>query len=175
MSEKNRLGKFITFILLMNIFSSCAFSNSNDCSEVLFKSPLFINYMEYSKEALNQDLDVFIKCGEFDSLDVKLFQQYFIMKLLVLHSEGTDVTYNYSINYFKDYKLTEDYKVVREILIISHELENKKIDLNDWEYIKKLFLKIGLKEGEIEAFRKFIIANELKDITYEEAYVLFTE
>lgn len=82
---------------------------------------------------------------------------------------GKPATYRTLIDYFNDYKKTIAYKDFIKGLVLYKELALKKINLDNWETDKELFVRMGFTVGDLEDFKSFLTNVASQDLTYKAA------
>ncbi len=71
------------------------------------------------------------------------------------------------------FKKTQDYRQFMEALMLYKSLENKKVNLNEWDFAQPFFVKMGFTRNDIDDFKIFIADPLHKDLTYIGAYNLY--
>ena len=142
-----------------------------DCEKVLDKEPFFVKHKSSEKDSrLQQDIAVLKHCGNFEGADTVFFKGPMLGALMLDQVRlGKPATYRTLINYFNDYKKTPAYKDFVKGLTIYQELAGKKIDLNNWEADKELFVRMGFTAGDLEDFKFFLSGLAAEDLTYKAA------
>lgn len=164
-----------TILFLTLILTSCAQKTNFDCSEVLDQSPYFMRH-DFSEinDSIRIDLEILKSCGQLDSIDSELLKGPILGTTLVeLASSGKKVTYHAIIDKINEFKKSEDYQNFREITRISKTLEHKIATVEQFEKDKALFMKLEVKEKELEEFKSFLEAHSTEKMTYKEAFARY--
>ncbi|MBL7888650.1 MAG: hypothetical protein JNL24_03800 [Bacteroidia bacterium] len=169
--------KKIKLILFILLFSAPLFSQAQkDCKQVLDKIPYFVSHaVTEPNDSINNDFDILKSCGNLDSIDSELLSGPMIASILMQHAtEEKLITYHTILKSFNSFKQSENYSKLRNAIIASKTLENKIVSIEVFEKDKELLLQAGLPPSELEPFKKFIQSNDFQNITYKQAFALYS-
>lgn len=160
-----------TLIIVISLNSFGQFSKI-DCDKTLKKEPYFAGHNPSpSKDSLLLDLEILKFCGNLDSIDEQLLNGTAIAQITIeLTTQKKKVTYKAILDFFNEFKKTEQYSTNREIIIVSKTLENKIATVSEFEKDKILLAKIGMSNSELDNFKIFIEANASRKMTYKDAF-----
>lgn len=144
---------------------------SFDCEQVLDKEPFFVKHKTSEKDSLlKRDIAILKHCGNFERIDSVFFKGPMLGALMLDQVRiGKPATYRTLIDYFNDYKKTPAYRDFVKGLVIYQELAGKKINLNNWEADKELFVRMGFTAGDLEDFKSFLSGLATESLTYKAA------
>lgn len=142
-----------------------------DCERVLDQEPFFVKHKTSEKDSLlKRDIAILKHCGNFESIDSVFFKGPMLGALMLDQVRtGKPATYRTLIDYFNDYKKTPAYRDFVKGLVIYQELAGKKINLNNWEADKELFVRMGFTAGDLEDFKSFLSGLATENLTYKAA------
>lgn len=142
-----------------------------DCERVLDQEPFFVKHKTSEKDSLlKRDIAILKHCGDFESIDSVFFKGPMLGALMLDQVRtGKPATYRTLIDYFNDYKKTPAYRDFVKGLVIYQELAGKKINLNNWEADKELFVRMGFTAGDLEDFKSFLSGLATENLTYKAA------
>ncbi len=163
-----------TTILLSYIIistTSCGQSNSADCEKTLDRIPYFATHnAAAANDSVLIDFKILKECGQLDSIDRELINGPMLGSIMVRQAtQDKKVTYRSVLESINEFKKTADYKRFREAKI----LENKIVNISDWEKDKQLLLSLGVSESETESLKEFILMHPKEKMTYKEAYMSY--
>lgn len=162
----------ISTLILFISFKSFGQSVKIDCNKTLKNVPYFAGHRPSpSKDSLLLDLEILKTCGNLDSIDVEFLNGTLIAQITIeLVNENKKVTYKAILDYFSEFKKTEQYSTNREVIIVSKTLEKKIATVDEFEKDRILLEKIGMTSSELDNFKQFIEVNAYKKMTYKEAF-----
>lgn len=160
----------LLFIIITSTLS-CQ-SKLIDCDKILDKVPYFVTHtVNAENDSILKDIKIFEECGQLDSIDFELLGGPMIGTIMVSQAtEGKKITYRSILKVINEFKQTDDYKNLRDSKII----ENKIINLSNWENDSQVFVNFGMSKSEIADFKKFVIMNSNKKMTFKQAFTNYT-
>jgi hypothetical protein len=164
--------KTTTIIALSIFFLSACNQTKFDCDRILDSKPEFIKNKSGKIDSnFINDMEIVKDCGNFDSIDIELMAGPMLGPLMIQPTtENNTITYRQIIERFAEYKKSDGYKDLYEQTSISKQLENKIVDVKDWEENKPLFIKLGLSEQELVNLKDFISTQTGLKLTYKELF-----
>lgn len=152
----------------------CAFVKAQDvadCEKLLDKEPYFVRHKGSDKDSLLQkDIRILKHCGNFENID-SVFLKGPMLGALMLDQVriGKPATYRTLIDYFAAFKKTLAYKDFIKGLVLYKEMAAKKVNLDNWESDKELFVRMGFTTGDLEDFKGFLAGLVSENLTYKSA------
>lgn len=142
-----------------------------DCKKLLDTEPYFVQHKSLEKDSLlKRDIAILKHCGNFEPIDSVFLKGPMLGALMLDQARiGKPATYRTLIDYFNDYKKTIAYKDFIKGLVLYKELAQKKINLDNWETDKELFVRMGFTVGDLEDFKGFLTNIAGQDLTYKAA------
>jgi hypothetical protein len=67
------------------------------------------------------------------------------------------------------FRETESYKDFAKGMVLYRNLKMKKVNLNEWDTDKELFVRMGFTVNDLEDFKVFLADPEHSMLTYQEA------
>ncbi len=169
--QQSILLKIIIPLLLLALTSSCQ-NTPADCDKILNKVPYMARYgasEPINSDSLIQDVSILKNCGRFDSIDVELLQPQLLGVLMIKDiTENKEVTYRSLLNRINEFKKTDDYPKIREVIVIAKKLAGKIASASEFEKDKELLKKIMTSE-DLAAFKIFLEKNGSQTMTYRDA------
>lgn len=167
----------IVFILLLTGISILSFGQSaaDDCSKILDTEPYFVkHHVKPTDSLLLHDIAVLKHCGSFDQIDSELLKGPVLSAVMNAEMDkGRPATYRTIINYVIDFRKTEEYKEFKTGVLLYRSLENKTVNLKDWDSDQMLFVRMGFTASDLDDFKEYISAPEHQKMTYKQAYVAY--
>lgn len=152
----------------MNVFSQ----NKVDCEKLLLQE---ININDIEK--FQNDFSYLINCG-LNSVDLEVFSHSPILAetLVSLASETKNdkITYGILLNKLLDFRKSEHYFKIRDVILISRELSNKIAKIESWNEDKIKLEKLETPESTLLKVYDFIKENSGSK-TYTEIFSIFNE
>lgn len=161
--------------LIVSLFIFFCFSahaqSAIDCEQLLDREPFFVRHKSSEKDSLlKRDIAILKHCGNFERADSVFFNGAMLGALMLDQVRtGKPATYRTLISYFNAYKKTPAYKDFVRGLVIYQELAGKKINLDNWEADKELFVRMGFTAGDLEDFKHFLSGLATESVTYKAA------
>lgn len=168
---KFMLVKYLTLFVFVFSCTTAIAQEVIDCKKLLDTEPYFVQHKSSEKDSLlKRDIAILKHCGNFETIDSVFFKGPMLGALMLDQVRiGKPATYRTLIDYFNDYKKTIAYKDFIKGLVIYKELAQKKIDLNNWETDKELFVRMGFTVGDLEDFKSFLTNVAGQNLTYKAA------
>lgn len=138
---------------------------------MLDKEPFFVKHkLSQDDSMLKKDIAILKHCGNFELADTIFFKGSLLGALMLDQVRiGKPATFRTLINYFDSYKKTPAYQEFVKGLLLYQELAGKKIDLNNWEVDKELFVRMGFTVSDLEDFKLFLTGLAAESLTYKSA------
>lgn len=152
-------------------FSSFAQQDKIDCAKILDTEPYFVKHKTAEQDVmLKRDIQILKHCGNFDSVDSLFFKGPILGALMLDQTRlGKPATYRTLIEMLTTFRETESYKDFAKGMLLYRTLKAKKINLNEWETDKELFVRMGFTVNDLEDFKTFLTVPEHSELTYQEA------
>lgn len=158
----------LTLIIFICFFSVNSFAQDFDCNKLL-DEPLksITQHSSVSDSIFFKDIEILKHCGHFENKDSLLLKGPMIGTLLInaINANQT-VTYRAILQELLKVKDSEEYRS----MLLLEELGSQKVDLNLWEEKKNTLKMLDLSDTELIDFKKFIIKNQLTNLTFKQAY-----
>jgi len=164
----------ITFITSIFTLSYNAFGQQKvDCNLLLDSEPYFAGHkVAFADSLFQRDITIIKQCGNLDSLDRELLKVPVLGSIMLGEvRKGKPATYRTIINYISNFKKTPEYEEFATGVLLYRKLENKKADTTTWDEDKKLFVRMGFSESDLEDFKLFVVMPQHKDMTYKQLYI----
>lgn len=146
-----------------------------DCEKQLDKEPYFVRHKGQDKDSLLQkDIRILKHCGNFESID-SVFLNGPMLGALMLDQvrTGKPATYRTLIAYFTAFKQTIAYKDFVKGLTLYKQIEAKKVNLENWEADKELFVRMGFTVADLEDFKAFLAGVAAENLSYKAAFTRY--
>ncbi|MCD0488661.1 hypothetical protein LPB86_10485 [Pedobacter sp. MC2016-14] len=156
------------------VFSLAAFGQQKiDCASLLDQEPYFVTHKPKPHDSLfMRDIRILKQCGNFEGVDTVLLKGTILGTLMLDQVRGgKPATYRTLIEYINNYKKTAAYRDFIEGLMLYKRLENKQVDLKDWETDKAFFVKMGFTVNDLDDLKIYISDPLRKGLTYKEIYI----
>ncbi|WP_316815968.1 hypothetical protein [Pedobacter nyackensis] len=142
-----------------------------DCEKELDKEPYFVKHKTSEKDSLlKRDIAILKHCGNFESIDSVFFKGQMLGSLMLDQVRlGKPATYRTLIEYFAEFKKTIGYKDFIKGLVLYKEMAMKKVNLDNWETDKELFVRMGFTVGDLDDFKGFLTSVASENLTYKVA------
>lgn len=163
--------KYLIFFICF-MFGSVGYAQEAiDCKKVLDKEPYFVKHKTSEKDSLlRRDIAILKHCGNFESIDSVFFKGQMLGSLMLDQVRlGKPATYRTLIEYFAEFKKTIAYKDFIKGLVLYKEMAVKKVNLDNWETDKELFVRMGFTVGDLEDFKGFLTNVASENLTYKAA------
>lgn len=166
----------VIFVLLFTGISVLSFGQTAiDCNQILDTEPYFVKHHGSPTDSLLlHDIAVLKHCGNFDPVDGELLKGPVLSA--VMNGEidkGKPATYRTIINYVSEFRKTEEYKEFKAGVLLYRTLENKTVNLKDWDNDQMLFVRMGFTASDLDDFKEYISVPAHQKMTYKEAYVAY--
>lgn len=165
-------------LIIVGFVFVCSFAKGQDvmnCEKLLDQEPYFVRHKSAEKDSLLKlDIAILKHCGNFESVD-SVFLKGPMLGALMLDQVrvGKPATYRTLVNYFNTYKKTAAYQDFVKGLVVYQELAGKKINLDNWEADKELFVRMGFTVGDLEDFKSYLVKLATEDLTYKAAFTRY--
>ena len=170
----NTCTALVVFLLIC--ISSVSFGQTeSECSAVLDKEPYFVHHQFLPSDSLFiKDVNILKHCGNFGAVESELLKSSVLTGLMREQiSAGRPATYRTIIEYINLFKKTQEYQEFRDGVILYRQLENKTVNLKDWESDQKLFVRMGFTQNDLDDFKAYISIPPVNGLTYKEAYLRY--
>lgn len=160
--------KLLVFPVLLFLNFSAIAQRTINCEELLDQEPYFVKNKSAEKDlALRRDIEILKHCGNFNSID-SAFLKGPILGVLMLEqvNAGKPATYRTIIDFFTGFRKTAKYKDFSYGFSLYRKMGQKKVNLDDWETDKELFIRMGFTVNDLEDFKLYIARSENVDLTY---------
>lgn len=163
--------KYLLLVICCLFTSAIYGQESIDCEKVLDKEPYFVKHKSSEKDSLlKRDISILRHCGNFDTIDSVFFKGQMLGSLMLDQVRlGKPATYRTLINYFAEFKKTIAYKDFIKGLVLYKEMAVKKVNLDNWETDKELFVRMGFTVGDLDDFKGFLASVSSENLTYKAA------
>lgn len=154
------------------LFTSAIYAQESiDCEKVLDKEPYFVKHKTSEKDSLlKRDIAILKHCGTFESIDSVFFKGQMLGSLMLDQVRiGRPATYRTLIDYFTEFKKTIAYRDFIKGLVLYKEMAAKKVNLDNWETDKELFVRMGFTVGDLDDFKGFLTSVAAENLTYKAA------
>jgi len=165
------LLKYLIFFILAFSFSAIYAQDIIECEKVLDKEPYFVKHKLSEKDSLlKRDIAILKHCGVFESIDSVFFKGQMLGSLMLDQVRiGKPATYRTLIDYFAGFKKTIAYKDFIKGLVLYREMAAKKVNLDNWETDKELFVRMGFTVGDLDDFKGFLTSVTSENLSYKAA------
>lgn len=142
---------------------------------VLDQKPYFADHQVKTTDSLFlKDINILKSSGSFEGVDAELLKAPLLKEILAGEIErNRPATYRTVIDFMKDFKRTSAYTDFISGVVLFRELENRKINLKNWENDQALFVKLGFTASDLEDFRHFIGKRKHRKLSYKQAYLQY--
>lgn len=169
-----KLSVFFLFTPLFFLFSGFqlfAQQDTIDCVKVLDTEPYFVKHKTVEQDRmLKRDIEILKHCGNFDSIDNEFFKGPILGALMLDQVRlGKPATYRTLIEMLTVFRETESYKDFAKGMVLYRKLKKKKVNLNEWDIDKELFVRMGFTVNDLDDFKVFLADPEHSKLTYQEA------
>lgn len=152
----------------------CTVTNAQeyiDCRKVLDQEPYFVKHKTSEKDSLlKRDIAILKHCGNFEGIDSVFLKGQMLGTLMLDQVRlGKPATYRTLIEYFVDFKKTIAYKDFVKGLVLYKEMASKKVNLENWNVDKELFVRMGFTVGDLDDFKLFLANLAAENLTYKAA------
>jgi hypothetical protein len=163
--------KYLILFIYCLCTSATYAQNDIECEKVLDKEPYFVKHKSSEKDSLLQrDIAILKHCGAFESIDSVFFKGNMLGSLMLDQVRlGKPATYRTLIDYFAEFKKTIAYKDFIKGLVLYKEMAAKKVNLDNWETDKELFVRMGFTVGDLDDFKGFLTSVSSENLTYKVA------
>jgi len=168
----------LIFQIIALFITSAAYSQQiKDYRSMLDERPYFVDHQVVPTDSLFlRDVDILKHLGSFDHVDVQLLKGNVLKEIMAIEIEkGRTSTYRTIIDFMIDYKKTPAYKDFVAGVLLYKELENKKVNVKNWELDKSLFIKLGFVQSDLDDFKDWITQEKNSGLTYKEAYIQYMQ
>nr|WP_121273869.1 hypothetical protein [Pedobacter schmidteae] len=142
-----------------------------DCEKVLDTEPYFVRHKPAAGDSLlKRDIAILKHCGNFEAVDSVFFKGAMLGALMLDQVRlGKRATYRTLIDYFAEFKKTIAYKDFIKGLLLYKEMATKKVNLNNWDTDKELFVRMGFTATDLDDFKDFLVGKATENLTYKAA------
>lgn len=163
--------KSLFFVVFLFFSCFAVAQRSFDCEKILDTEPYFVRHKSLAADSLlKRDIAVLKHCGDFDDVDSVFFKGAMLGALMLDQVRiGKPATYRTLIDYFAEFKKTISYKDFVKGLALYREMAAKKVNLNNWETDKELFVRMGFTAGDLDDFKGFLTGVASENLTYKAA------
>lgn len=159
--------------LLVFLFSGIALyaQPAIDCEKILDKEPYFVKHKSSGQDSmLKRDIAILKHCGSFEGIDTVFLKGQMLGSLMLDQVRiGKPATYRTLIDYFSAFKNTIAYQDFVKGLVLYNELAMKKVNLDNWEKDKELFVRMGFTAGDLDDFKEYLAGLAVENLTYKAA------
>jgi len=172
---KKNIFALIFQIIALFIAGTVYSQQIKDYKTLLDERPYFVDHQVVPADSLFlRDVDILKHLGSFDNVDLQLLKGNVLKEIMAIEMEkGRTATYRTIIDFMIDYKKTPAYKDFVDGVLLYKELENKKVDVKNWELDKSLFIKLGFVQSDLDDFKDWITKEQNSGLTYKEAYIRY--
>lgn len=173
------MKKYIFYSLLVSLLFGVNFvsfaQKGIDCIQVLDQEPYFAKHQTLQNDSLFlRDLEILKHCGNYGNVDSLLLKGSVLSAFLrTAMDEGQPATYRTMIGFMDKFKATQDYVQFVESLKLYKSMENRKVNLEEWDLAQPFFVKMGFTQNDIDDFKQFIAEPAHHELTYIAAYYLY--
>ncbi len=163
--------KQLIILLFIFLCSSVYAQQEIDCQNVLDKEPYFVKHKTAETDSLLiRDIAILKHCGDFKGIDTVFLKGQMLGSLMLDQVRiGKPATYRTLIDYFAEFKKTISYKDFVKGLVLYQELASKKINLDNWETDKELFVRMGFTVGDLNDLKNYLTDLVAEELTYKAA------
>jgi hypothetical protein len=169
--------KKTAFVMLMfSCFTKVSFAQTGfDCNKVIDQEPYFVHHEFLPSDSLFiRDVSILKHCGNFDTVESELLKSSVLTTVMREQvNAGKPATYRTIIDFISTFKKTQEYQEFRDGVVLYRTLENKKVNLKDWENDQKLFIRMGFTQNDLDDFKEYIAVAPASGLTYKEAYLSY--
>lgn len=142
-----------------------------DCEKILDTEPYFVRHKSAAGDSLlKRDIAILKHCGNFEAVDSVFFKGAMLGALMLDQVRiGKPATYRTLVDYFKDYRKTAAYKDFVKGLLLYQQIAAKKINLDNWETDKELFVRMGFTVTDLDDFKQYLLGLSAEGLTYKAA------
>lgn len=139
-----------------------------DCKKVLDQQPYFVRHKSGEEDAmLKKDIEILKHCGNFDSIDSAFFKGPVLGALMLDQVRlGKPATYRTLIDMLTEFRKTASYKDFADGMLLYRKLKEKKVNPEEWEQDKALFVRMGFTVNDLDDFKSFMMQPENVELTY---------
>ncbi|MBB5636487.1 hypothetical protein HDE68_002388 [Pedobacter cryoconitis] len=173
------MKKYIFYTLLISILfgvKGISFGqNKIDCNQVLDQEPYFAKHQVVQTDSLFlRDIEILKHCGDYAEVDSMILKGSVLSAFLhTAMDEGKPATYRTMIDFMHEFKTTQDYRQFIESLQLYRNLENRKVNLAEWDLAQPFFVMMGFTQNDIDDFKQFIANPAYHNLTYIAVYNLY--
>lgn len=166
---------WLLFILLLLQSVQVMAQQKIDCDKQLDQEPYFVRHKVASTDlALHRDIEILKHCGNFNSIDSAFLKGPMLGALMLQEvNDGKPATYRTIINFFEQFRKTAAYKDFADGLALYRKIGQKKIDPDNWETDKELFVRMGFTVNDLEDFKAFMLQPAHINLTYLQAFSMY--
>lgn len=160
------------FLFMLTLSCSVLYAQEKiDCEKVLDKEPHFVKHKLAEKDSLlKRDIAILKHCGNFESIDSVFLKGQMLGSLMLDQVRtGKPATYRTLIDYFAGFKKTIAYRDFIKGLVLYKEMAVKKVNLDNWETDKELFVRMGFTVADLDDFKGFLTSVGSENLTYKAA------
>jgi hypothetical protein len=164
----------VIYLILSVFLFSCSTVYSQqkiDCEKVLDKEPHFVKHKTPATDSLlKRDIEILKHCGNFEGIDTVFLKGQMLGSLMLDQVRiGKPATYRTLIDYFAAFKKTISYKDFVKGLVLYQEMASKKVNLDNWESDKELFVRMGFTVGDLNDLKNYLSDLKAENLTYKAA------
>lgn len=172
-----KLNQFVyKYVLLLSVFLLTGLSaiaqEVIDCEKTLDQEPYFVRNKSGAKDlALQRDIEVLKRCGNFNPVDSAFLKGNMLGMLLLQEVRaGKPATYRTLVEFFQNFRKTAEYKDFSYGLALYRKIGEKKVNLADWSNDQELFVRMGFTVNDLEDFKAFISRPEHAELSYLQVF-----
>lgn len=162
--------------LLLSIVMACgAYGQEVFGENVLDEEPYFARHNGKTEDMLFlRDIRILKRFGRFEGLDSAFLKAAILGNIMIEQVRlGKPATYRTVIDYVSNFRQTEAYQQFAEGITLFKKLQDKKVNPDNWDEDKALFVRLGFTEADLDDFRNYIGDPVHKDLTYKQAYAAY--
>lgn len=162
-------------LILISVISVSSAQTPIDCNKILDQQPNFVNHHLLPTDSLLlNDIQILKHCGDFDSVDSELLKGSVLSAMMRDEvSSGKPATYRTIVDFVINFRKTREYQEFRDGVIMYRNLENKKVNLKEWDTDQQLFVRMGFTVNDLDDFKEYISSPSNSSLTYKEAYMKY--
>ena len=168
-----KILKPLLFLCIIALSHMAMGQQKLDCRLLLDTEPYFVAHKPLPADTLFQrDIRILKHCGNFNGLDTVLLKGSILGTLMLDQVRtGKPATYRTLIDYLNNFKKTGAYADFIDGLLLYKKLENKQVDLKDWETDQVFFVKMGFTVYDLEDLKLYMSDPLRQKMTYKEIYI----
>ncbi|MBK7212256.1 MAG: hypothetical protein IPH88_02930 [Bacteroidales bacterium] len=172
------MRSILIFTIILLLGSSVCLGQNNRLCKKLFKKELSFESFNHNSEEFLQDYRTLIEC-KFEPIDFQIFlgpkqdMSFFSVLVLMQNSNFSKTdrkkfTYGDLCLLMEEFKKTNEYLQVREIVESSNILFKKVATMQDWINDSLLLSKMNFEAKTIHTIKELVIQNNIENLIYAE-------